>query len=914
MNKYLLELATWIPFLPESVMKKKSPHVEVDGVDPEVIRNLNWMPYEEDLSALLKRNMRNLAIFMLVIYWIAIPVVVRHYSQLGWYDMLWAKVTYRVFCTLITVPVLLRMLQEKPLSYYKAKQAAFFMGVLWISFFCGLLLSTLPFQRPGNPLVVIESSQTFYGAFGGMCLAALYFPIGFRLIIGLGLTMTAIFAVSNLLVGVIEPLWVFMYSLFTLGATVVTGLGARNMERLRRSDFVFRSILSEKNEKLKELDQAKSRFFANISHELRTPLTMILAPLDRYLRSAGLKLFRERPEEVQDYLQSVGANARRLLRQVNMILDYSKVEAGKMTLNSTTANLGSILKDLIEASSPHAAEVGISLRQEGVSDLKPSDFDAEKMEMVAANLLSNAVKYTPKGGEILVRASQNADSVWFEVKDSGCGIPKDKVDQLFKAFSQLENADQVRRGGTGLGLALVREFVQLHGGRAWVESEVGKGSSFFVEIPSRQAKDGTIVNEAPRIETAKGTEHLALSDLESNPKNESEEIVLIEDHNAKVLSSLDRTKRNILYCDDNLELRKYVGRILSDKYNVFLAANGEHGLRWARKLNPDLILSDLMMPRMNGIEFCSAVRSDKSLQRTPFVLLTARGSLESKIEGLELGADDYIAKPFSEFEVMARIKNILSLREYQNRLKQELAGAKSIQMALLPPMQKQIQGLDIDVLYQSCEELSGDFFDYFETKQGLLFYLVDVTSHGAAAAQITYLIKGILKVLIEDQKDSLDLKILARDLSDKFSSYQMSHSFGIIMIHIDSKLEKMHCLRSGMPSPYKLSQGQLQELKLSVNPLLDGQHRTGLEELQVDEFSFVAGENLFVFSDGAIEVSGKESGQMLSRRLLEKYLKESVGPYWKGNYLGKLSEFHGAADFPDDLTMAMIQFSETREV
>lgn len=454
---------------------------------------------------------------------------------------------------------------------------------------------------------------------------------------------------------------------FLLGSSVFTWLAVLSSRRTRRRDLSLRLRLEQANEELKELDEAKSRFFANVTHELRTPLTLLLGPLDALLGS-------EKDGERAMLLEAMVTNARRLLRQVDALLDGAKLESGRLRLEPQPGNLGALLAELAAAAAPHAAGRGIRLVTERLDELPDSVFDPAKVEIVAANLISNAVKFTPEGGRVVVRAEARDGRIGFEVEDDGPGIPEDQLEKIFERFHQVDSSLSRGQGGAGLGLALARELARLHGGDVTVSSRLGRGSTFRVELPRETQPAPERRRRARRRE-----DHLAQVRLESQAAREyaarSMRDTLIADVELPRLASASLPPREpppgaprLLLVEDNADLRTFVAHQLSRRYRIETAADGEAGLEAAKRSAPDLIVADVMMPGLDGFELCRRVKADPALALVPVILVTAKAGSEAIVEGLEVGADDYVTKPFALRELEARIAAHLRARDTERHL------------------------------------------------------------------------------------------------------------------------------------------------------------------------------------------------------------------------------------------------------
>jgi len=425
--------------------------------------------------------------------------------------------------------------------------------------------------------------------------------------------------------------------------------------------------LEEQSDKLKDLDQVKSRFFANISHEFRTPLTLIMGPLEQVYNE-------NRDRKLAGDVRLALRNSQRLLNLINQLLDLSKLESGKMQLQTTLQDAIAFLKGLVGAFKSLAEQKKLEISFNSTCPALLIYFDTEKLERVICNLLLNAVKFTPEGGKITVTASGHTDAgknfpngfLQINVQDTGIGIPDKQLPYIFDRFYRASGAEetQYKQNGTGIGLALVKELITLHYGTIAVTSKVTEdsGTTFLLRIPlghqhlqpnEIRKKNGSDHRSDQTVEEIQSTSF----DIESKkiPKNGAAEKTSATDEK-------DKEKNVILVVDDNPDVRKYIRDPLETDYIVVEAVDGKEGLEKAGEIIPDLIISDVMMPEKDGIQFSREVKSDVKTSHIPVILLTARASDESVIQGLESGADDYITKPFNTKILLARIKNLIDLR------------------------------------------------------------------------------------------------------------------------------------------------------------------------------------------------------------------------------------------------------------
>ncbi len=450
-------------------------------------------------------------------------------------------------------------------------------------------------------------------------------------------------------------------------------LRARKLEALVETRTLDLRTAQEKIEaqakKLQELERFKTRFFANVSHEFRTSLTRIIGPLENALQGAYGAL----TAPVHRQLEIMLRNALRLMRLINQLLDLSELEAGKMQLQARPRDIVSFLEGVVLSCSAFAEQKKITLHFHTDPDALTVFFEPDKLEKVFFNLLSNAATFTPADGEIVVTVTGQPSTPDFaegavevRVRDTGVGIPPDDLPYLFERFRQVDHANT--REHEGIGLALVQELVLLHHGAIHVYSEVGVGTEFVVTLPL-------------------GAAHLKQEELASMPADEETfepELSPMAELAFSALSFMPETGLApsgaperalsaeaplILVVEDNAEVRQYVASILSRTYRVETAQHGEEGLEKARQCQPDLIVSDVMMPRMDGTTLCRLLKSDPKLNSIPVVLMTARATQQMKIESLEVGADDYLSKPINARELMARAKNLIQLRLQKKELK-----------------------------------------------------------------------------------------------------------------------------------------------------------------------------------------------------------------------------------------------------
>lgn len=405
--------------------------------------------------------------------------------------------------------------------------------------------------------------------------------------------------------------------------------------------YIYRTILMKRRIE-EEANKAKLQFFTNISHELRTPLTLIADPVNYIIHDDNLN------SQQRSMLQIVQRNVLVLTQLVSEILDFRKVQNGKMELRLSDFNLAESMKQWIMLFSASAQKKHIAISMDA-PDTIMLRADQDKIERICYNLLSNALKYTSEGGEITLTAKEENGRVMISVADNGCGISSDELPYIFNRFYQAKNAGR----GTGIGLAIVKAFTELHHGEVSATSIEGKGSTFTIHIPVRQK--GEVTNQP----TEKIEQLVEPSSAEEVPNQAR--------HIDELIQPYQTDKPEVLIIDDNIDIRTYLRSVLSEKYNVSEAADGKAGLELARKIVPDIVLSDIMMPVMDGLAFCQQLKTDKAISHIPVILLTARSLDEQRAEGYEHGADAYLSKPFSLRLLLSRIDNLIESRKKLNQ-------------------------------------------------------------------------------------------------------------------------------------------------------------------------------------------------------------------------------------------------------
>jgi signal transduction histidine kinase len=484
---------------------------------------------------------------------------------------------------------------------------------------------------------------------------------------------------------------------------------------LARSDFLTRRALSELArrehdarvdldragsalraalDQLKELDRLKSQFFANISHELRTPLTLILTPLENMRSALG--------RVQQKTLDVVCRNAERLLRLIDDLLELSRLDAGGLRLTLSEIDLKALTSSVFENAQATASSRAIRFELKADAGVQRVSGDAHRLEIVLTNLVSNALKYTPSGGSVQLTIQHLPEGAQIDVSDTGPGIADEDLPHVFERFFQVLRTDRRRNaGGVGIGLALAKELVELHGGRLWVRSSVQQGSVFSVFLPyGREHIRPEVIERRSRERSSIDAASTPLAPWGSSmppPSEPGRSSAPAPARSAPARPILMRGKRRarIVLAEDQDELREFIAELLKPDYDVACAEDGARAMTLVRELRPDLVISDVMMPELSGAQLCGQIKGDARLQTTPVILLTARVGAEATLEGYAHGADDFVAKPFHPRVLLARVRAQLLLRKLALDLaeREKLAAVGTLSAGILHEVRNPVNAI-----------------------------------------------------------------------------------------------------------------------------------------------------------------------------------------------------------------------------
>jgi signal transduction histidine kinase len=486
------------------------------------------------------------------------------------------------------------------------------------------------------------------------------------------------------------------FILYTI-SIVVTGNYFYN--RLRFREFVLRYELDENrrqleasNQKLTELDQLKGRFFANISHELRTPLTLIISPLETVLARYRSTLD---PDAV-GLLQTMHSNGLRLLKLINDLLDLVRLDSGVMQARREPVALETFLIGLASSARQVAEDKRIQVLTTVAPDVGTVMLDRDKLEKIVLNLQFNALKFTPAGGRVDLRADKEGDELVLRVTDTGIGIPAKDLPNVFGRFFQVDNSSRRKYQGVGIGLALVKELVELHGGTVAVESVEGQGTTFTARMPFIAAAAGAVAIVEPELHSlpAASREMPGAGPVAaSNGTSSSDEWLASLYHRANLFGApaVDKTATpradltasgkghaaTVLIADDQPDMLRFLKSELAPRYNVIAVTDGQQAVDKAADSSPDIILLDMMMPEKDGLQACREIRAAPATQNVPIVLITAHVDEETKINALRAGASDFLPKPFSTTELHVRVRNLVEAHDFQRQLSRQNQALES---------------------------------------------------------------------------------------------------------------------------------------------------------------------------------------------------------------------------------------------
>lgn len=555
-----------------------------------------------------------------------------------------------------------------------------------------------------------------------------------------------------------------------------------NMAEQLKESF---ATLEKQNEDLKRLDQLKNEFLANTSHELRTPLNGIIGIAESLIDGVTGEL----PQTTQKNIQLIISSGRRLANLVNDILDFSKLRHKNLELQLKPVDIHAITNLVLTLSQPLAKNKNLQLINAIPEDLPPAEADENRLQQILYNLVGNAIKFTAAGrvevSAELVRSHRssvmgseqllmNNDQLAITISDTGIGIGEDKFERIFESFEQVEGSTAREYGGTGLGLAVTKQLVELHGGKVSVKSQLEKGSQFTFTLPVSLGKiENKLPVDAikPLVITALAEVSIATNSLQLTTKNKQHIKILIVD-------------------DDPINLQVLINNLSLQNYAVTQASNGEEALAIIEQgLKPDIILLDVMMPKMTGYQVTQKLRESFTSTELPIILLTARTQVQDIVTGLNLGANDYLCKPVAKDELLARLRtqiNMCRLLAENLRLSAEIEVTRKLQQMILPKESelREVAGLEIAGFMEPADEVGGDYYDVLQHNGSVKIGIGDVTGHGLESGMLMLMAQTAVRTLMESkQTDPVQfLDVLNRTLYGNIQRIDSSKNMTLALL------------------------------------------------------------------------------------------------------------------------------------
>jgi PAS domain S-box-containing protein len=711
------------------------------------------------------------------------------------------------------------------------------------------------------------------------------------------------------------------------GSTIWLGQKTK-LKKLDENLYEFNGISRDVTERKKaeeirfELEEQKTRFFANISHEIRTPLTLMISPIESVIQGDyGKKVNRS-------FFENLYRNGLRLLKLVNNLLDFSKIEAGRMKMKVGEVDLVVFVRSYIGAVHSAAEVKGLAIAFTSDIPSIPIYFDLEKMDKIIMNLFSNSLKFTENGGTISVNIRSNDDHCYIEFRDTGEGIPAQSINSIFDRFSQADSSATRKHEGTGIGLALVKELVEMHGGTISVESRYiedspdDHGSLFTVKLLKGKKHLESLdyvefVSENDLTESVSDHRFYGMRKMhdlgggrkteEKSPEKEIKEEVKTDTLQPENTAPVPYAR--VLIVDDNRDMRDFLSYLLQKQYEVHWAENGQAGLEAVKKISPDIIITDVMMPVMDGHELTRRLKNDSLYKHIPIIMLTAKAEIAHKLEGFEQGADDFLTKPFNSKELIARIKTLLKTKEYEKEItrrnyeiEQEMEVARLLQRRLLPEQITEISGYKFHALYIPMDKVGGDFYDYTIRDQFIDLFIADVSGHGLPGAFLAMMTKMSLESVTERQMTNRTLYLI-NDIICR--STVNSNYVTAFLCRIDTHNNIMKFSNAGHQPPlvYREKTGEFFELAAKGKPL------GWFSSLNIEEkeFQLLSGDRLILYTDGITECARIQRELFGDDRFREFIIaNRAISPEdFCSSLLKHLRDFSQSEKFDDDLTLVV---------
>ncbi len=668
------------------------------------------------------------------------------------------------------------------------------------------------------------------------------------------------------------------------------GLADRINDLKKQNELAQAQVLANQRlaiENLEKANQLKDEFLANTSHELRTPLNGIIGIAESLMDGVA----GNQTSKAKENLHLIISSGKRLSNLVNDILDFSKLKHRDLQINLQSVDIFSLTNLIIKLCSPLIKNRNLKIINEIPHDVPSVIADEDRLQQILYNLIGNAIKFTEEGTitisaelvGVLVVEMQHALSIptrlmQITVTDTGIGIPKDQLHSIFEFFEQVDSSNTRKYGGTGLGLSVTKQLVELHGGKIYAESEFGKGSKFIFTLPA--------TNDKPQIRREELLVQKVVEAYEDILNLPSDEILQSESN----LKKSDSTAFHILVVDDEpVNLQVIFNHFTFRGYRVTVASNGMDALKILERDKPDIVLMDVMMPMMTGFEVSQIIREKYNMNELPIVFLTANNRTSDMQEGFDLEGNDYIVKPFSKDELLSRIGTHIKLKERTEQLlhynqnlerivkdrtaelnnsletiKEDLLLAQKIQKNILFTNPDLLKELKIITTYIPMSEVGGDFYEISKWDESIYrIFLADATGHGVQAAMITMAIKGIY-----DNIKNLNLDIA--QIMDVFNSdylykYKSLNSYmTAIIIEIDMKQQTLKYVSAGHPAGILLQNTEVIRLGYTGRIIGISEHNTYKSLI----FPFTRNDRLYIFTDGIFEEFSSQSEEFGEERLI----------------------------------------------
>ena len=578
---------------------------------------------------------------------------------------LWPFFQLRLASGLLTGGVLALLMSRWGQKYYRVLRMAWY----WIPM---VFIACLIYQAR-------DPNSYYYAGFNLVLLTVgVVLPWTYREILATSMLIICAYVAISLGKGWANA--ILANNLFFLGCTaLIVVTGSYFHSRLRFREFALRfelernrKLIEENNRKLIELDQVKSRFFANISHELRTPLTLLIAPVETLLQRFNVD------RDTKELLGTMHSNGMRLLKLINDLLDLVRLESGRMEVKHDPLEVSEFVKGLASAARQVADDKRLRLETFVAPELGAVLGDRDKLEKIVLNLVFNALKFTPSGGRVELRAEKQGEQFVLLVADTGMGISEKNLPFVFDRFWQADGSSKRKYQGVGIGLSLVKELVEIQGGTVEVQSQENKGTTFTVRLPYEPAEietkpESEFMTE-PEAAPANGSNGVRSEEWLANLYRRAElfpALTPVQQSAQLIDTSRNGNLPTLLVADDEPDMLRFLKSQLSSNYRVVEAVDGQQAIEKASQYLPDIILLDMMMPEKDGLQACREIRERTPTQSIPIILLTARADEETKLASLSAGASDFLAKPFSTTELHVRIKNLVESHQYQRKLSKQ---------------------------------------------------------------------------------------------------------------------------------------------------------------------------------------------------------------------------------------------------